>query len=103
VDASFQVLTEFMGAAQKIDYRVSVFEPGKQFGFRSGGSTANDVLLTFQPIPDGTKIIYEFTAKVPAMLSAVVKGPVTRRVEESLTNLVVMLEEQNLHSAPPAA
>lgn len=100
VGAGFQLLTEFMGMDQTVDYKVSRYEPCEKFAYRSSGATANEVIMTFTPFDDGpeekgTLLTFELSVKVSGLFSPMVKGGIKKQVEGNLTRLVEVLEGED--------
>ncbi len=93
VGKKFQVVTEFMGSDQVIDYQVTDYEPCKKFIYSSDGAYPTEVKMLLEAVDGGTALTFEFSVKVSRMLAPMIKKPLRRQTRSDLERLVEMLQE----------
>jgi uncharacterized membrane protein len=69
------------------DYRVTVYEPDRMYGFEvTAGPVRPNGRYTFEPAGDGTKLTFELRVRLKG-LKGLMKGPVEKSMRAEVGNL----------------
>lgn len=92
VGTRFQLVKEIMGTERVIDYTVTAYEPCEKFAYRSFSPITSRVTMTLTPQESGTRLTFELSVKLNALLASAVKGSIRKETQEDLARLVASIE-----------
>jgi carbon monoxide dehydrogenase subunit G len=88
------LINEFMGVDQKINYRVTVFEPLSRFAYQGTGMGSNLVDMTFTPDPVGTQVTTHVSVQLKGLAASFAKGKIHDMAKDSLIRFVKVCEKE---------
>jgi uncharacterized protein YndB with AHSA1/START domain len=94
VGTSFQVVSEFVGQDQIIDYQVTEFEPNRSFAYQSDGNFPSMIEMTLEPVDCGTRMVFKFQLRVNRLISAAMRGVIREQLSGDLARLASQLEAE---------
>jgi carbon monoxide dehydrogenase subunit G len=92
VGSTFQLVNEFMGADQKTNYRVTIYEPGRRFAYQGSGLGSNLVDMAFSADPLGTQVATTISVQLKGVVASLAKNTVRDMAHNSLVRFVKFCE-----------